>query len=151
MLKQVLFGKRHFHNSTETLCIKKKKTKKPWPFSGQEMLGCLKSVGNYNSLEWMDMFCSMNMEHENAHCCCLFITRSCRFAHTIYNAQQKNKNMNYLIKCWHVLRTYCTVLSTSELNNKTTSHPLPRNISPCLMLMPICKMNLKALLSLKLT
>lgn len=59
MLKQVLFEKQSFHNSTEAFCIKKKKS---LPFSGKEKLGCLKSVGNYNSLERMAMFCSIKLD-----------------------------------------------------------------------------------------
>lgn len=150
MLKRVLFEKRSFHNSTEAFRIKKNLC----PFLGMKNRFVSKVLVIITA--WNEWPCSVlwNWKHGNVHYCCLFIciTRSWRFAHIIYNVrQQKITNMIYLIKCRHLLCAYCIALSTAERNNKTTPHPVPGNISPFLKSMSIYKMNLKGLLSLKLT
>lgn len=51
-----------------------------------------------------------------------------------------------MIKCRHLLCTYCIALSTNKLNNRITTKSVAGNISFFLKSMSICKMDIKLLL-----
>lgn len=148
MLKQVLFKKWSFQNSTEAFCIKRNNLcpflgKKNWVVS--EVLVILTA--------WNGWPCSVlrNWKHGNFHCCSYFIciTRNRRFAHKIHNiGQQKVGLWSIWSSADILLCTYCIALSTNELNNRITTHPVAGNISFFLRSVSIYKMDIKLLLSL---
>lgn len=145
MLKQVLFKKWSFQNSSEVFCTKRNNL---CPFLGKKNRVVSEVLVIITA--WNGWPCSVlwNWKHGNFHCFFICVTRNQRFAHKIHNIGQQKAGL------WSIwssadICTYCIALSRNKPNNRITTHSVAGIISFFLKSVSICKMDIKLLLSLQ--